>query len=183
LRAPARCLSPPSQVFAKTNGPLRSLGAPREPQERFVSVNRCPSQDETTNGGNDSAAARALLYADYLSTVREDRQGCLGRKPSAGYKAGLFRLSHWPRRGQGREPDGILRCLQYTLRFLDADQWLSRPLRGSCCEQNPLTKQVEAGTTMHLRFCQGSCHCLWPIRSQLGVPYRDTSMLRRSASQ
>src|SRR3954454_11067758 len=35
-----------------------------------------------------------------------------------------------------------------------AKSWLSRPLRGSCCEQNPLTKQVEAGTTVHLPLNQ-----------------------------
>ena len=56
----------------------RPLGAPRKPQERFLSVDRCPSQDETTSGGNDNEASRALLHANYLSTVWEDRQGCLG---------------------------------------------------------------------------------------------------------
>src|SRR3954467_7769058 len=107
--------------------PSRPLGAPRESQERFLSVNRCPSQDETTSGGNDSEAARALLDAGYLSTVWEDRQGCLGRKPSAGHKAGFFRLSPWPRRRQGREPDGVLRCLQHARRSLETAQGQGPP--------------------------------------------------------
>ena len=108
--------APDSSAGGSGEWPRNSLGCPSQPlkapcesQELFLFVGRCPTQRHGNPGGNDNETPRALLDADYLPTVWEDRQGRLDRKPNAAcWEAGLVRLSHriWCR--QGREPDGVL---------------------------------------------------------------------------